>query len=66
MERAALSKKVNHFRFRRGIAADFLADLDDGGGGVASIFRKPSSKLNPWLSIGFDLAGMTVDWLIII
>jgi hypothetical protein len=28
------------------LAASFLADLDDGGG-VPSIFRKPSSKLNP-------------------
>jgi hypothetical protein len=24
-----------------------LADFEDGGGGVPSIFRKPSSKLNP-------------------
>jgi hypothetical protein len=35
-----------------------LADFDDGGGGVPSIFRNPSSKLNPWLSIGFVLAAI--------
>jgi hypothetical protein len=27
--------------------ADFFADLDDDGGGVLSIFRRPFSKLNP-------------------
>jgi hypothetical protein len=30
----------------------------EGIGGVFSIFRNPPSKLNPRLSIGFDLAGM--------
>jgi hypothetical protein len=33
--------------FRFGLLAARLADFDDGGGGVASIFRNPSSKLTP-------------------
>jgi hypothetical protein len=32
---------------RFGLMAARLADFEDGGGGVASIFRNPSSKLTP-------------------
>jgi hypothetical protein len=39
--------------FRRGFLADLLADLDDGGGGVFSIFRRPSSNPNPFAVMAF-------------
>ncbi|HEY1661577.1 MAG TPA: hypothetical protein VGI03_04100 [Verrucomicrobiae bacterium] len=39
--------------FRRGFLGDFLADLELGGGGVASIRRNPSSKLNPFAAMAF-------------
>jgi hypothetical protein len=43
--------------FRRGFFADFFADLDDGGGGHASIFRSPSSNPSPFVGmpIGFGM-----------
>jgi len=37
--------------FRRGFLAAFFADLDEGGGGVPSIFRKPSSNPSPFAVI---------------
>jgi hypothetical protein len=42
-----------HF-FRFGLA-DFFADFELGGGGVASIFFKPASKLNPFADNDNDL-----------
>ena len=48
----------NFYFFLRRFGADFFADLDEGGGGVPSIRRKPSSKLKPCDSIAFGLAGM--------
>jgi hypothetical protein len=44
--------------------ADFFADLDDGGGGVFSIFRRPASKSNPQLEIGDDLATRPLNILL--
>jgi hypothetical protein len=35
--------------FRRGFLAAFFADLELGGGGVFSIFRKPSSNPSPFV-----------------
>jgi hypothetical protein len=43
----------NFYFFRRGFLADFFADLDEGGGGVLSIFRNPSSKFNPCVEMVF-------------
>jgi hypothetical protein len=40
--------------FRRGFLADFFADLDDGGGGVFSIFRNASSNPSPFVVSGGD------------
>jgi hypothetical protein len=38
--------------------------LDDGGGGVFSIFRRPASKSNPQLEIGDDLATRPLNILL--
>jgi hypothetical protein len=48
----------NFYFFRLAFFVVFFADLDDAGGGVLSIFRKPSSKLNP-----FDL--MAIDFTLL-
>jgi len=39
----------------------FLADLDDDGGGVLSIFRRPSSKLNPLDLMAIDFTLLEVN-----
>jgi hypothetical protein len=51
-------KPLEFYFFRRGFFADFFADLDDGGGGHASIFLSPSSNPSPFVGmpIGFGMS----------
>jgi hypothetical protein len=63
MKRFTGKKEATKFYFFRFgfLSANFLADLDEGGGGVFNIFRNASSKPSPFVVMPADLGMKSLN-----